>query len=212
MRTPGYVAGRPVYELVVTPRSAASTIADGVVSIDAATGLPLAVRIDAKGSASPAVQVSFTSISFDRPAPSVFAFTPPTGASVTEAASPTDLLPLGSFGRGGGRSERRQTTDASGATASGTARRAANAATTAAAGQSHVKVVGTAWDSVAIISGVDIGRQLQQLFASSPSVTVGATTGHLVSTRLVNILVLDDGRIAVGAVTTDALVAAAASA
>ena len=46
----------------------------------------------------------------------------------------------------------------------------------------------------------------------APSVTVGATTGHLVSTRLVNILVLDDGRIAVGAVTTDALVAAAASA
>ena len=66
--------------------------------------------------------------------------------------------------------------------------------------------------SVAIISGVDVGRQLQQLFASSPAVTVGTTTGHLVTTRLVNVLVLDDGRIAVGAVTPEALVAAVASA
>ena len=214
VRTPGYVAGRPVYELVVTPRSAASTVADGVVSIDAATGLPLAVRIDAKGSTTPAVRVSFTSISFDRPAASVFEFTPPPGAHVTEATSPADLLPLGVLGRGRrdhidetATIDDRDASSTTAVTVSGATRRAANVAS-----QSNTRIVGTAWDSVAIVSGVNGGRQLQQLFANSPAVTVGSTTGHLVSTRLVNVLVLDDGRIAVGAVTPEALVAAVASA
>jgi hypothetical protein len=68
VRTPGYVAGRPVYELVVSPRSTKSTVADGTISVDAATGMPLAVRIDARGSTSAALSVAFTSVSFDRPA------------------------------------------------------------------------------------------------------------------------------------------------
>ena len=78
--------------------------------------------------------------------------------------------------------------------------------------RSDAKVVGEAWDSVAIVSGVNLGRQFQTLFSNSPAVTVGGTTGHLVSTRLVNVLVLDDGRIAIGAVTPEALEAAVAGA
>jgi len=214
VRTPGYVAGRPVYELVVAPRSATSTVADGEIAVDAATGVPLAVRVHAKDTSAPVIDIEFTSISFDTPSASTFTFTPPPGSTVKEASSATELLPLGSFGRHGDRAARR----AAKAAASGSDQ----AVTVAATGmpprsdstgpRSDAKVVGEAWDSVAIVSGVNLGRQFQTLFGNSPAVTVGSTTGHLVSTRLVNVLVLDDGRIAIGAVTPEALEAAVASA
>ena len=65
---------------------------------------------------------------------------------------------------------------------------------------------------VVVISGQNLGGQLQVLFSGSPAVTVGSHSAHLVSTALVNVLVLDDGRIAVGAVTAEALEAAVAKA
>ncbi len=216
VRTPGYVAGRPVYELVVAPRSATSTVADGEIAVDAATGVPLAVRVHAKDTTAAVIDIEFTSISFDTPPASTFTFTPPPGSTVKEAASVTELLPLGSFGHHGERAARRAkaaVTDQGGTD---------QAVTVAATGQlprvdrtgprSDAKVVGEAWDSVAIVSGVNLGRQFQTLFSNSPAVTVGGTTGHLVSTRLVNVLVLDDGRIAIGAVTPEALEAAVAGA
>jgi hypothetical protein len=201
-----------VYELVVAPRSATSTIADGEIAVDAATGVPLAVRVHAKDTTAAVIDIEFTSISFDTPPASTFDFTPPPGSTVKEASSVTELLPLGSFGRHGERAARRA------AKAAGSDQ-AVTVATTgmlprgdsSGAGR-DAKVVGEAWDTVAIVSGVELGRQFQTLFSNSPAVTVGSTTGHLVSTRLVNVLVLDDGRIAIGAVTPEALEAAVASA
>jgi hypothetical protein len=75
---------------------------------------------------------------------------------------------------------------------------------------SHVTTVGTGWESVAIISGLGVGPQFQTLFANSPTVAVGSHTARLVSTSLVNVLVLDDGRIAVAAMTPAAIAAAVA--
>src|SRR3954452_2103516 len=46
--TPAYVADRPVYELVLAPRDAASTIDHVGIAIDAATGMPLQVTVAAK--------------------------------------------------------------------------------------------------------------------------------------------------------------------
>ena len=43
--TPGYVAGRPVYELVLQPRSAKSTIGSVTLAVDAATGAALDARV-----------------------------------------------------------------------------------------------------------------------------------------------------------------------
>lgn len=210
VRTPGYVAGRPVYELVVSPRSANSTIADGEIAVDAATGVPLAVRVHAKDSDTPVIDVEFTSISYDQPAAKTFEFTPPPGSRVREADSPADLIPFGGIVDRGGRGER-------------AARRAAAAAdparsapaTDAASDPSSrpgAKVVGEAWDSVVIARNVTVGPTLSRFLADEPTIAVGAQSGRLVSTRLVNVLVLDDGRVAIGAVTPDALVAAVAAA
>ena len=204
VRTPGYVAGRPVYELVVAPKSTSSTVADGTISVDAATGLPLAVRIDARATNSAAFTVAFTSLSLDKPSPSTFAFTPPPGATVEQVSDPTKLLPLGGQGEGGHHERARRVAGAADP----------SAATSDAPAGSHpnVTTIGTAWESVAIVSGVDLAGQLQSLFANSPAITVGSHSAHLISTSLVNVLVLDDGRVAVAALTPDALVAAVAAA
>lgn len=208
--TPGYVAGRPVYELVVAPRSDKSTVADGVISVDAATGIPLAVRIDARGQTTPAVQVVFTSVSFDKPAASTFVFTPPPGSTVDETTDPTSLLPLG---RAGHRERRGPPVRVPAPTPSGSPTAPSARGTVGSAAstpRSNVTTLGSAWETVAIISGLDVGRQFETLFADSPTVSVGGHTAHLVSTSLVNVLILDDGRIAVAAMTPDALTAAVA--
>jgi outer membrane lipoprotein-sorting protein len=190
VRTPGYVAGRPVYELVVAPRTDRSTIGDGVISVDAATGLPLAVRVDAKATGKPAAEVKFTSISFDKPASSTFEFTPPAGSTVHRRRTVSNDKANGVVA----------------GKANGTG--VAYAATQA---RSKVTTIGTGWESVAIVSGLNLGGQFQALFDNSPAVTVGAHSAHLVSTSIVNVLVLDDGRIAIAAMTPDALTAAVAA-
>ena len=189
VRTPGYVAGRPVYELVLTPRSTASTIAAVVVAIDSDTGLPLDVRIEAKSSTAPAIDLRFTSISFDTPSASTFAFTPPPGSTVTESPSPSALLPVGGHGY-----RRRLGPDA----------RALPSGSVDRPGPS-VKVVGTNWDSVAIISGFNIGRQLNGLLTDAPSVSLPSGHARLLTTTLVSVLAFDDGRIAIAALTPSAL-------
>jgi len=219
--TPGYVAGRPVYELVVSPKSVDSTIADGVISIDAATGIPLGVRVEAKGASSPAISIAFTDVSFDKPAASTFDFTVPPGAHLTEVTNASQLLPLGSFHTRGPRGNRAPFVPATTAAtpSDGTSGMSASVSVDdngiPAAGGGNppsVKTIGNDWTSMAIISNLRLGRQFQQLFSNSPSITVGSTTGHLMSTSLINVLILDDGRIVVGAVTPAVLESAAAAA
>lgn len=211
VRTPGYVAGRPVYELVVAPRSDKSTIGDGVISVDAATGLPLAVRVDAKATGKPAIEVRFTSVSFDKPASSTFEFAPPPGSTVEQASDPTQLLP---FGRSDGEGRHRRDKAARAAAANGAdGGTGADAGTdpAATAARSKMTTVGTGWESVAIVSSASIGGQFQGLLDNAPVVQVGSRSAHLVSTSLINALLLDDGRIAIAAMTPDALAAAVAT-
>src|SRR5262249_31209127 len=47
--TPAYVAGRPVYQLVLQPTAAESTVDHVGIFVDSATGLPLKVSVFAKG-------------------------------------------------------------------------------------------------------------------------------------------------------------------
>lgn len=77
------VAGRDAYTLVLTPRTAATTVGSVRLAVDAQTGLPLQVSVLARGAASPAFTTGFTSIDFRVPDASRFRFTPPSDASVT---------------------------------------------------------------------------------------------------------------------------------
>jgi outer membrane lipoprotein-sorting protein len=76
------IADRDAYTLVLTPRTAATTIGSVRIAVDAQTGLPLDVQVLARGATSPAFETGFTSISFTTPAASRFEFTPPSDAKV----------------------------------------------------------------------------------------------------------------------------------
>lgn len=194
------VAGRPVYELVLAPRDAASLIGQVRLAVDSETSLPLRLQVIARGASDPAFETAFTSISFDRPADSVFAFTPPPGATVTEATLPTAVgAPHGERPSG-----------------------------SAVWTQPHPTVIGTGWTAVVEIP--DGAAALQGLSGAGPNgapsgsaaaatALLGATTpvsgafgtGRMLTTSLVSVLILSDGRVLLGAVTPDRLEQVAAS-
>jgi outer membrane lipoprotein-sorting protein len=192
VRSPRYVAGLAAYELVLAPNDAASTVKEVVIAVDAGTGLPLDVRVSSKRT-DPAFEVAFTEVSFAKPNPSRFTFTPPPGATVVQVATAAELL-----GTGGGR-HGDEAPDTPEVPAAGE---------TAPQGPA-TKVVGTSWTSVAIVSGQQVPGALDTLLRSAPTISVGSHTARLISTSLVNALVLDDGRIVVGAVTPETLQATA---
>ena len=78
------VAGRAVYDLVLTPRSTETLVGSVSIAVDGETGLPLGVTVSAAGSSDPAFSSTFTEISYEEPSADLFAFTPPDGATVTE--------------------------------------------------------------------------------------------------------------------------------
>jgi outer membrane lipoprotein-sorting protein len=95
------VAGQPAYQLSLAPKDSRSLIGQVRIAIDASNSLPLQVQVFARGAASPAFSVGYTSLSFARPAASNFAFSPPPGAKVktvtVPAGAPSGLsgLPAG---------------------------------------------------------------------------------------------------------------------
>ena len=183
-----YVADQPVYRLVLTPKLPASTIAQVTIAVDANTGLPLQVEVFAKGQKSAALRLGFSSISYAVPAASNFNFTPPPGSTVTT---------------------RQPTAHAGPAKAEPAAGTPDPTPTTAA---ENPTVVGQDWGTVAIFSGVKLPAQAGEFLRAATPVQGAFGTGRLVESSLVNVLVLDDGRIAMGAVSSAALEAAVASA
>ncbi|RDV44859.1 DUF2092 domain-containing protein [Leifsonia sp. ku-ls] len=87
------VAGRDAYDLVLTPKTDSTLIGHVSIAVDGATGIPLKVAVTARGADAPAFQAGFTAFSDQRPDGSVFAFTPPKGASVSEQSPPKGGAP-----------------------------------------------------------------------------------------------------------------------
>jgi outer membrane lipoprotein-sorting protein len=83
------VAGRSAYDLVLTPRNPRTLVGSVSIAVDAATGMPLGVRITPRGHTDPAVDVAFSRLTLERPVADLFAFTPPPGTDVTRMAAPT---------------------------------------------------------------------------------------------------------------------------
>jgi len=80
------LAGRDAYELVLTPVPTERTLLREVrVAVDAEKRMPLRLTVLATGSTEPALQVGFTELTFGPQDPALFTFTPPPGATVTDA-------------------------------------------------------------------------------------------------------------------------------
>jgi outer membrane lipoprotein-sorting protein len=184
------VAGRGAYELVLRPRAEGTLVGEVRVAVDAKTSMPLRVQVVPRGQTEPAYQTGFTDLSFDAPGAEVFQFSPPAGSKVTERripahdlSDPTDL----------------RATDARTRSAQLRERLAAGAPT----------VVGRDWTSVVVARGVDRSRVVSAAGGDQIATAVlggfrpvsGAFgTGRLLTTSLVNVLWMDDGRLIVGAV------------
>jgi outer membrane lipoprotein-sorting protein len=78
------VAGRTAYTLTLTPTSDTTLVDSIALSVDSETGLPLAVTVAAVDQDAAAFSVAFSDISFATPDASLFDFTPPATATVTE--------------------------------------------------------------------------------------------------------------------------------
>jgi outer membrane lipoprotein-sorting protein len=190
------VAGRSAYELVLVPKDTRSLVGDVRIAVDSKTGVPLRVRVYARGTHTrPAFETTFTSVSLRKPGAAVFRFSPPPGAKVTNPGSP------GSPG-GPGKPD----------------------AKAGAPDKAAPKVIGTGWTAVVEFPGVSLptssptgrdnrGSATDQLGALRKAMTpVQGAFGHgqVLRTKLLSLLLLDDGRLFVGSVPPAVLEQAAA--
>ncbi|QKW24394.1 DUF2092 domain-containing protein [Kitasatospora sp. NA04385] len=178
------VAGHAAYRLSVKPKQAGSTVDEVRIAIDAEKGVPLAVQVRTVDGAT-AFDVRFGSLSYAKPDAGTFRFTAPKGAKVTEA--PADAFsgnPLSSVLPEPG-AEPGTGSDA------GPDVRGASA-------------IGEGWTTVLHgEAGADAAKGLAQFTGRR------VDGGTLVSTRVVNALITDDGRVYLGAVTPETLQRAA---
>jgi outer membrane lipoprotein-sorting protein len=170
----GHVAGQDVYELRLTPRDSRSLVGSVRLAVDAATSVPLRVQVFAKGGTDPAFETGFTSVQFEQPDASVFSFTPPEGAKVTQQA-----LPAAPGGEGAGAADGAKTPDH----------------VAVPAGEQEPTVVGKGWTAVAVLHGVDAAALGQDATANAildatKSVSGPYGTGRLLTTALVSVLIV----------------------
>ncbi|MDQ6649162.1 MAG: hypothetical protein M3Z02_03435 [Actinomycetota bacterium] len=182
------VANRPAYDLVLTPKSPASLIAVVSLAIDAESGMPLRVSVTARGHSTPSLVSGYSSLDPKVPDASTFAFAPPPGASVKEGGSGPHL---GSGGTEQGQQDPQ------------------------ARPSDQPKLIGTGWEAVVLITGVSqssgqLPAQTRSLLALGQQVSGAFGTGRLFRTTLLTALLTDDGRLYAGAVTPEAIQAAAA--
>lgn len=100
------VAGRPAYQLVLSPRDHRSLVTSVTIALDSATMTPLQVQVYGADRTTPAFETAYTDISFDRPAADTFTFTAPAGAHVhtvdtaARAGRPAPAPAAGDLARG----------------------------------------------------------------------------------------------------------------
>jgi outer membrane lipoprotein-sorting protein len=189
------IAGRGVYQLTITPRSNETLVQSATLSIDAATGLPLAARITAVGSDSPAFEVAFETITFATPAASNFDFTPPAGATVVEVALPTE------------------------AELRAKAELAQLGSTQSLPTEDEIKAEALAlkaqgWGAVAKVRGDQVPAEIAALIAENSlylELTKAVAGGRVFTSTLLNIFIADNGDIYAGSVTVERLLKAAST-
>ncbi|WP_286179848.1 DUF2092 domain-containing protein [Arthrobacter sp. ISL-95] len=188
------VAGQSVYSLLLNPRSTETLVDSVSIDVDSETGLPLRVEVRAKGQAEPAYSLAYTQLDLSRPDPALFAFTPPQGATVTEKvvpAKPDRPTPDGPP------APEAQATPGHGSPGDDS--------------RSHgVTVTGHGWDSVIALPAGSAPAE----FTSNPQLSQALQPvdgGRALTTSLLSVLILDDGRVYAGMVPLERLQSAAAA-
>ncbi len=192
------VAGRAAYELVLTPKDAATLVSQVRVAVDSERKLPLRVQVYSTKLATPAIEVGFTAIDFAAPEARQFDFTPPPGTTLTQVSAEQLVAAAG---------------DGKAAAAVGADRARA------------MRVTGTGWSRVVVAklpaeqentqapgSPTSGGRDaLSRFLGGLPRVTGAWGSGRLLEGTLWSAVLTDDGRVAIGAVPPAGLYAALAA-
>jgi outer membrane lipoprotein-sorting protein len=222
------VAGRAAYQLVLAPKSRGSLVGQVRIAFDSQYHVPLRVEVFAKGTASPAAETGFTSISFTRPPASDYAFTPPAGATVVpEQIGSAGLASAGRLGQGVTSGVRVVGTgwlavaalpQSSLASLTGSGlpgspgspdllpfRQSSRSAAPAPGSGGRSRPGGPG-------PGGAAGPLFGALLNSARQVSGSWGSGRLLRTSLVSILITSNGRVLIGAVTPDVLYHAAAQA
>ena len=190
------IAGRGAYQITITPKGNQSLVASATLSIDAATGLPLAARVMAVGQSSPAFEVAFETITFDTPAASNFNFTPPAGTRVVEVPAPTKADVL---------RELANATQGKKIPTQAEAEELANAKLD--------DLLAQGWGAVAQVPADQVPAELRTLQASNSlyqELTKPVAGGRVFTSALMNIFFADNGDLYAGSVTVERLLAVAA--
>ncbi|WP_187432560.1 LolA family protein [Agromyces mariniharenae] len=201
--TDARVAGREAYELVLVPRDDATLVGEVSVAIDADTGVALAASGTAAGAAEPAFSVAFTDVSFEAPDASVFAFTPPDGATVTEHEVPVPTV---------AELEQWKAEAEPGAAAEGMPRPIVHGSGWSTVVELPAGAGGAAGGATGAAEGAEGSEGFADASTLLDSITQRVDGGRIVSTSLVTVLFTDDGRVFAGAVTPEHLLAVASSA
>ncbi|GHJ34870.1 outer membrane lipoprotein carrier protein LolA [Streptomyces sp. TS71-3] len=196
------IAGRDAYKLVVEPKQAGSTVGQISVAVDAEEGVPLKFTLTPSSGGAAVIDAGFTKVDFGKPAASTFDFTPPKGTKVTEADQ-----------KGADHAKAHASAHARGDLRAPHAAGAAGAPTVIGKGWSAIAEFGGegGHGSAASPDGMNPHGQQQMLESLGDRVHGKFGTGTVFSTRLVNALITDDGKVYAGMVTKDALLKAAES-
>ena len=199
------VAGRSAYELVLTPKDKTTLVGSVRIAIDSQEHVPLRVQVYSTKLTNPAFEVGFTAVDFAKLDARQFAFTPPAGTTVTESdqltapkggstkptpANPTPVKP---------------------------------SAQSVAPMSGAPKVVGSGWSTVVVApfalptsqqgggSAADSAAQLNGILKALPTASGTWGSGHVLQGTLFSLVLTNDGRVAVGAVSPDQLYTALAA-
>ncbi|MBT2419193.1 outer membrane lipoprotein carrier protein LolA [Streptomyces sp. ISL-22] len=211
------VAGRDAYRLLIKPKQSGTTVGAITVAVDAKTGIPLKFTLTPSSGGAAVVDAGFTQVSFAKPAASTFDFTPPKGAKVTEEGELEGAAEAEGHRAPKSGGELRKELDKELDKELG-GRKSGDELGKAAHG--GPEIIGEGWNSVAVFdtggegvpSGAEVGGDMGGFLDSlGDKVTGKFGSGTVFSTRLINALITDDGKVYVGAVDKDTLVKAADS-
>ncbi|MFJ5958560.1 outer membrane lipoprotein carrier protein LolA [Paenarthrobacter sp. NPDC092416] len=206
------VAGRSAYRLSLLPRSSETLVDSVAIDVDSETGLPVGVEVRAKGQPEAAYSLKYTELNLSTPDAGLFDFTPPPGASVTEKAvpatpgTPATTVPEPTMPVPDGTPPDGTTPD--GTPPDGTLPDGTTPQDLPLLRHNGPSVSGSGWDTVL---GLPAGSAPAELttnpqFAQALQPVPG---GRALTTSLLSVLILDDGRIYVGMVPLDRLQSAA---
>ncbi len=170
-----------------------------VIAMDAEMRIPLRVQVFSTQLPGPAYEVGFTSVDFSTPDAELFAFTPPTGATVTDHAADDMKAAAG---------DEAMAPDAKLApTVVGTGWSQVVIATLPTDLVAGVDAPASEGDGSSAMGGLDAAALLESL----PRISGEWGTGRVLSGTLVSAILTDDGRLAIGAVAPEALASALAA-